>query len=83
MRNNTKDALMKKVQQYAFVAHECVLYLDGHPNNKQALKKHSEAVKAMKEAVAQYEGMYGPLTADNAGGVDWNWVKTPWPWQNN
>lgn len=80
--DNRRESLMRKIQMYAFTAHECTLYLDCHPNNRQALKKHESAVKSMREAVAQYEGLYGPLTADAAGGNDWSWVKGQWPWQN-
>lgn len=81
--NKTRESLMKKIQMYAFTAHECGLYLDCHPNNRQALKKHAEAVKMMNEAVAQYEGMYGPLTANAAMNENgWTWVQGKWPWQN-
>lgn len=84
MNGNTKQALMHKIQMYAFTAHECALYLDCHPNNRNALKKYSEAVKMLNETVSTYEGLYGELsqnrlTAENG----WNWVKGTWPWQNN
>ncbi|MBR5286168.1 MAG: spore coat protein CotJB [Clostridia bacterium] len=82
MTDNRKDALMKRIQMYAFVAHECALYLDCHPNNAQALERHAKAIKEMNEAVALYEGLYGPLTANAAGNKDWSWVKGAWPWQN-
>ncbi len=82
MTDNRRESLMRRIQMYAFTAHECVLYLDCHPNNKQALAKHAQATKMMKEAVEQYENMYGPLTAKSAGGNDWNWIRGPWPWQN-
>ena len=80
-----RESLMKKIQEQAFVAHECVLYLDCHPNNKKALRRHAEAVKAMKDYTKQYEGLYGPLRAEDAGGSEssdsWNWTKGKWPWQ--
>ncbi len=78
-----QETLMRKIQENAFVAHECVLYLDGHPTNRRALEKHAEAVKKLNEAVAEYESLYGPLTANaSEGTVDWNWVRGRWPWQN-
>ena len=81
--NNRRESLMRRIQMYAFAAHECALYLDCHPNNRKALEKHAHAVKEMNEAVAQYEGLYGPLTERSAGVGDyWNWVKGKWPWQN-
>lgn len=84
MMNNKRESLMKKIQMYAFVAHECTLYLDGHPNNRKALEKHANAVKMMNEAVAQYEEMYGPLTANSSAANQkggWAWVSGKWPWQ--
>ncbi len=82
MNDNRKETLMRKIQAYGFTAHECALYLDCHPNNKQALSRYSKAIKEMNEAVAQYEGLYGPITVQAAGGQSWNWVKGAWPWQN-
>lgn len=85
MKNdNRRETLMRKIQMYAFTAHECTLYLDCHPDNRKALEKHSNAVKMMNEAVAQYEEMYGPLTANSSGGKNggWDWVAGKWPWQN-
>lgn len=82
MNDKKRETLMHKIQMYAFTAHECALYLDCHPNNKQALEKHRKAVEMMRDAVEQYEGMYGPLTANSAGGKDWNWINGAWPWQN-
>ena len=83
MMNKSRENLMRKVQMYAFVAHECALYLDGHPQNTKALAKHSEAVKALNDAVTEYENMYGPLTANaSMGNGGWAWVIGPWPWQN-
>lgn len=80
MMDNKRKSLMHRIQKYAFAAHECALYLDCHPENKQALEKHKRATEMMREAVSQYESLYGPLTAESAGGRDWNWVKTAWPW---
>lgn len=82
MSDNRKNALMRRIQMYCFTAHECALYLDCHPDNRQALERHARAIKAMNEAVEQYEGLYGPLTSNAAGGQSWNWVKGEWPWQN-
>ncbi|MBQ1206368.1 MAG: spore coat protein CotJB [Clostridia bacterium] len=82
MSDNRKNALMRRIQMYGFTAHECALYLDCHPDNRQALERHARAIKAMNEAVEQYEGLYGPLTSNAAGGQSWNWVKGAWPWQN-
>ena len=80
--DNKKKSLMRRIQMYGFAAHECELYLDCHPENKAALEKHKKCVEMMRDAVAEYESLYGALTAKSAGGRDWGWVKTAWPWQS-
>ena len=32
--NKNQENLLRKVQMYAFAAHECVLYLDCHPQKR-------------------------------------------------
>ena len=36
-----------------------------------------------KKLVDEYEKNFGPLTIDglNMGDNDWNWSKSPWPWE--
>ncbi len=85
MADRKRETLMNKVQAYSFVAHECALYLDCHPNNRKALEKHSRAVKMLGEATAEYENMYGPLTSNspvNTQNGGWRWVSGAWPWQS-
>ena len=81
--NKSRENLLRKVQMYAFVAHECVLYLDCHPQNRKALAKHAEAVKELNQAVAEYENMYGPLCVDSIDNNEntFSWVEDKWPWE--
>ena len=68
MSDNRKETLMRKIQMYAFTAHECALYLDCHPDNKQALAKHARAVKEMNEATKAFTVRLLPKPqADRAG----------------
>ena len=59
MADRKKEALMRNIQRSAFAAHECVLYLDGHPENKKALEYHRRAVEALNGYTAEYERLYG------------------------
>lgn len=78
-----REKLMRKIQQSAFAAHECALYLDNHPDNKKALARHNAASKALSEYTAEYEAAYGTLTEYSIpGGNGWSWVSGAWPWQN-
>jgi spore coat protein JB len=82
MTDKRKQTLMNKIQAYCFAAHECVLYLDGHPQNRKALAKYAEYSAKAKEATTEYESLYGPLTAMSNGDHHWAWVSGNWPWQN-
>ena len=55
--DNRRESLMRKIQMYAFAAHECALYLDCHPNNRQALEKHRQSTEKMREYVAQFQSL--------------------------
>ena len=84
MADVKRETLMHKIQMYAFTAHECALYLDCHPQNRKALDMHKKATEEMNKAVAQYEEMYGPLTANSTNvshNSGWGWVSGKWPWQ--
>ncbi|HOK69594.1 MAG TPA: spore coat protein CotJB [Bacillota bacterium] len=82
MNNNNRMKDLRALQAADFVVDEIGLYLQAHPTNKNALNQFSRAVKEAKELRANFEKTYGPLTMDNAGGPVWNWIKSPWPWQN-
>ena len=79
-----KNALMRRIQEACFAAHECALYLDVHPGNRKALSMHAAFTKTANELKAQYESRFGPLTADAAsrGNGGWRWTAGGWPWQN-
>ena len=72
---------MLKVQQTGFAVTELNLYLDTHPNDAQALAAFTRAVSAHRAAQAEYEALYGPLTAQSAAQETWLWGARPWPWQ--
>ena len=65
-----------------FVMVELELYLDGHPNNTEALARY-RCIRAEYDALAvRYQKIYGPLLArNNDSETEWKWVKEPWPWE--
>ena len=80
-----KDALIQRLREVCFAAHECALYLDCHPDDRKALALHAEYAKAEKDLTAEYEQNFGPLTASAAGARGtrgWSWIEGKWPWQN-
>lgn len=77
-----RDKLIKQIMTADFVLHETALFLDTHPENKKALEYYKLAQKRREELAEQHRKSYGPLTYYEVRYDSWNWVDTPWPWQN-
>ena len=78
-----KQKLLKKLQICDFVLTEATLYLDTHPNNTMALEYFNKYNNMRKEIAKEYSEKYGPLTRfDNNSDRSWQWIKSPWPWEN-
>lgn len=80
--NSSRKDSLKKIQAYSFSVLETALYLDGHPDNEQALEHYETSRNSLRQALAEYETEYGPITMFNndiSGG--WKWISEPWPWQ--
>ncbi len=74
--------MREKLQALYFVVVELELYLDVHPENAEALARYTCAVEDYKALAAEYEKLYGPLTAcGNRSEKEWQWVRLPWPWE--
>lgn len=77
-----KQALLKKIQSYKFAAYDMLLFLDTHPDDKTAFNMYRELVACTKKSIAEYESLYGPLSAQAAANFDtFLWSKSPWPWE--
>lgn len=88
MMNNTSNnggmsrkALMNKVSALGLATHEAVLFLDTHPDCREAMEYFNASRHALDDAVREYEKCFGPLTAFSTDTEDgWSWIKSPWPW---
>lgn len=78
-----REKALKRVQMYSFAGIEAQLFLDTHPQDKQALEYFKRCAKALAKATEDYNEKYGPLTpsALSADASKWEWVKGPWPWE--
>mgnify|MGYP002800643594 CR=1 FL=1 len=78
-----REKPLKYVQMYHFAMIEANLFLDTHPNNREAMAYFKRAKQMYDKAVEQYEAQFGPLTAAAAANSTdrWDWVKGPWPWE--
>ena len=77
-----KADLMRKINELSFVLDEVRLFLDTHPDCKEALLYYNEYARLRDQAVAEYQSFYGPLRFyDPTDDCKWQWVTGPWPWE--
>ena len=79
----TMEDLRKKLKCLRFAIIELGLYLDTHPNDKDALSLYRNYLNIEKQSCREYEKKYGPLTCDSEyiGNNSWAWDNSPWPWE--
>ena len=79
---NEQAELLTYVDMYTFAMTDLNLYLDVHPDDKEALQLFNEYRKQSIEATKNYENKYGPLqlTSNSLNTFPWAWDNEPWPW---
>lgn len=76
----TMEELREQLKCYRFAIIELGLYLDTHPDDKQAICLHNEYARRFKRLSEQYEKVYGPLSIMFPCNK-WRWLEEPWPWE--
>lgn len=80
----TRDSLLKQLSALDFVAVDLHLYLNTHPNDREALTQYNTIISQADNLRQQYESAYGPLFSyRSASQYPWQWINDPWPWQYN
>ena len=77
-----KEALMNKIHALSFAMTEAQLFLDTHPDCRDALNYYRGIRDQLDLAMTEYQNKYGPLFADMLTGDTWAWIDGPWPWQH-
>lgn len=79
---NERATLLKKLDAYAFAAYDWSLYLDTHPDDKDAIAMFHKMADMAEELKQRYEAKFGPLTSEASKDMTrWNWLDDPWPWE--
>ena len=76
----SKEDLMRQIQSLAFAVNDLTLYLDTHPEDRNALGLHNQYTRNLNNSVDIYQRKYGPLTM-YCPCNSWRWVANPWPWE--
>lgn len=78
----TRGELLRKIQMVSFTLDDTVLFLDTHPDNREALAYYNKQKALLQQLTRQYNETFGPLTDRQAEGKnEWTWLNTPMPWK--
>ena len=80
--SNDKERLLYQVMAYSFAINDLNLYLDLHPDNKEMLDLFKKYVREEKDLCNEYVRKYGPLEVSEVMGQNFDWINSPWPWEN-
>ena len=78
-----REILMRKIAAADFSIVELHLFLDTHPNDKNAAAKLDEFKMKSDTLRAEYEEKFGPIQSNNMDANRWAWIANPWPWDND
>ena len=78
---NPQEELLINLQRYCFAAHEMNLYLDVYPNDIQAIGLYNQYKEEADRLLKEYESRYGRICLGINEDFNWDWVKSPWPWE--
>ncbi|MFC4076806.1 spore coat protein CotJB [Salinithrix halophila] len=74
---------LEQIQILDFVLVELTLYLDTHPNDRQAIRQYNETTRQSFELKNRFQQRFGPLQpfGGSYSTDPWSWGEAPWPWQ--
>jgi spore coat protein JB len=76
-----RDELLRRLSALDFYAIDLHLYLNTHPDDRDALNKYNAVVAEAQELRREYENMCGMLLMGQPSKYPWQWIENPWPWQ--
>lgn len=81
---NEQAELLTYIDALGFATIDLNLYLDIHPDDKNALSLFNQYRTQLNEYTKNYENKYGPLLlrSNALESYPWAWDNNPWPWQN-
>lgn len=77
-----RQRLYQWIHMVSFAMNDINLYLDTHPEDKEALAYFNQVREQRMQALKEYNCKYGPLTIDTATPEGkWLWSTQPMPWE--
>lgn len=82
--SQSQARLLNKVREISFAVVELNLFLDTHPDCREALSLFKKLCANKEALIREYQSKYGPLTpCASRDNTPFEWVSecNPWPWQ--
>lgn len=77
-----KEKMLYKIMALSFAINDLNLYLDLHPDKKYVFDLFKKYVQEKENLCQEYEKSYEPLELTGTTGPKFNWLDSPWPWEN-
>lgn len=82
MRNQQEANLLRQIDEASFAMDDAALFLDTHPQDRNALNYYHYVTAMRRNAVKAYEDQFGPLMIERVNSKDrWTWETEHWPWE--
>lgn len=82
MAMTEQQNMMRRLQVQSFAIDDIKLFLDTHPDDRQAMEYYQKYRHLRQQTMNNYVKQFGPVTPDQVEGTDrWTWIDTPWPWE--
>lgn len=79
-----REKAMMRVQTYSFALNEANLFLDTHPDSREALDYYHKTLKEYNDAVQIYITNFGPIDVTQVLSHDtWTWTEGCMPWEGD
>ena len=77
-----KEKLLQRINEVSFAVNDILLYLDTHPDDREAFDTLQKCIRMRAEGHKRYTEQYGPVTVSDLACADvYDWLNAPWPWQ--
>ena len=77
-----REDMLKELTALDFYTLDLQLYLDTHPDDREALARYNAVVEEANTLRREYEKLFGPLYSFRSPSKQpWQWNNDPWPWQ--
>lgn len=79
---NDKERVLYQIMALNFIITDLNFYLDLHPDKIEVFNLFKKYIKEKEDLCKEYTKKYGPLKLSDATGDRFNWLNSPWPWDN-